>query len=87
LCFHVGGYLISGDTIFPGGPGNTRSSGDFKQIVRSLKEKIFVLPDDTHVYPGHGEPTTLKKEKDEFAVFSSRPHSPDLHGDVLWLTS
>jgi hydroxyacylglutathione hydrolase len=87
LCFLLGHYLISGDTIFPGGPGNTRSSGDFKQIVRSLTEKVFVLPDDTQVYPGHGEATVLKKEKAAFAAFSSRPHGPDLHGDVLWLTS
>jgi glyoxylase-like metal-dependent hydrolase (beta-lactamase superfamily II) len=87
LCFLVGRHLISGDTLFPGGPGKTRSSGDFVQIVRSIKDKIFTLPDDTPVYPGHGEPTVLKKEKDEFTAFSSRPHSLDLHGDVLWRTS
>jgi glyoxylase-like metal-dependent hydrolase (beta-lactamase superfamily II) len=87
LCFRLGRYLVSGDTIFPGGPGKTRSSGDFRQIVQSLKDKIFVLSDDTAVYPGHGEPTVLKKEKDEFNVFSSRPHGPDLHGDVTWLSA
>lgn len=85
LCFLLGKFLISGDTIFPGGPGNTRSSADFKEIVRSIKDKLLVLPDETTVYPGHGEPTTLAKEKAEFAKFSARPHSPDLHGDVTWL--
>jgi glyoxylase-like metal-dependent hydrolase (beta-lactamase superfamily II) len=45
------------------------------------------LPDDTRVYPGHGEPTVLKKEKEEFAAFSSRSHDPGLCGDVLWLSS
>ena len=84
LCFLVGRHLISGDTLFPGGPGKTRSSGDFAQIVRSLKDRVFSLPDDTQVYPGHGETTVLKREKDGFAAFSSRPHSQDLHGDVLW---
>ena len=84
LCFKFDKYLISGDTIFPGGPGHTRSSGDFKEIVRSIVEKILILPDSTVVYPGHGEPTLLKSEKDEFAAFSARQHSPDLHGDVLW---
>jgi len=87
LCFKVGRYLISGDTIFPGGPGRTRSPVDFKQIIKSITEKIFVLPDDTPIYPGHGDSTVLKKAKDEFAVFSSRPHNPDLCGEVLWLSS
>lgn len=87
LCFVIGGYLFSGDTLFPGGPGNTRSSGDFKEIIRSITQKVFALPDDTVVYPGHGEPTVLKKEKEEFGAFSSRPHSPDLHGDVLWASA
>ena len=87
LCFKVGRYLISGDTIFTAGPGKTRSPENFKQIVKSITEKIFVLPDDTQIYPGHGDSTVLKKEKDEFAVFSSRPYDPNLCGDVLWLSS
>ncbi|MFC1958292.1 MBL fold metallo-hydrolase [Chloroflexota bacterium] len=87
LCFKAGRYLISGDTIFPGGPGITRSPEAFKQIINSISEKIIVMPDDTPVYPGHGESTVLKKEKDEFAVFSSRPHRPDLCGEILWLSS
>lgn len=85
LCFMVGRYLISGDTIFPGGPGKTSSSDDFRQIIKSLTEKIFVLPDDIQIYPGHGDSTVLRKEKDEFAVFVSRPHARDLCGDVRWL--
>ncbi len=87
LCFKVGRYLLSGDTIFPGGPGRTRSPDALRQIIKSITERIFVLPDDTLVYPGHGDSTVLKKEKDEFAVFSSRPHNPNLCGDVLWLSS
>jgi glyoxylase-like metal-dependent hydrolase (beta-lactamase superfamily II) len=87
LCFLTGQYLISGDTIFPGGPGKTRTPADLRQIIESLTEKIFVLPDDTQVYPGHGDPTVLKKEKDEFAVFSARAHDPGLCGDVLWLSA
>ena len=87
LCFLTGRYLISGDTIFPHGPGKTGTPADLRQVIESISEKIFVLPDDTQVYPGHGDPTVLKKEKDEFAVFSSRPHDPHLCGDVLWLSS
>ncbi|MFC2163760.1 MBL fold metallo-hydrolase [Acidobacteriota bacterium] len=87
LCFYSGMYLISGDTLFPGGPGKTGSPSDLVQIITSLKEKIFVLPDEVRVYPGHGGKTILKKEKEEFKVFSSREHSPDLCGDVLWFSS
>jgi glyoxylase-like metal-dependent hydrolase (beta-lactamase superfamily II) len=87
LCFLTGQYLISGDTIFPGGPGKTRTPDDLRQIIESITEKIFVLPDDTQVYPGHGDSSVLKKEKEEFAVFSARAHDPGLCGDVLWLSA
>ena len=87
LCFRAGKYLISGDTIFPGGPGKTWAPGTFQQIIKSITERIFILPDDTRIYPGHGNATVLKKEKDEFAIFASRSHNPNLCGDVLWLSS
>jgi len=87
LCFRVGRYLISGDTIFPGGPGKTVSPADFNQIIKSIASRIFVLPDDTEIYPGHGDSTVLKKEKDEFAVFASRPYDSHMCGDVLWLST
>lgn len=87
LCFLTGSYLISGDTIFPGGPGKTWAPAAFKQIVESLTSKIFVLPDETEVYPGHGGATTLKKEKQNFEIFFSKPHDPKLCGDVVWLSS
>jgi len=87
LCFLTGKYLISGDTLFPGGPGKTGSPADLRQIIESIKGKIFCLPDDTQVYPGHGDSTILRKEKEEFALFSARPHDPHLCGDVLWLSS
>lgn len=85
LCFLTGNILLAGDTIFPGGPGKTGSPDDFRQIVESLKQKILALPDDVKIYPGHGEPTTVKKAKEEFAVFSAKSHDPNLCGDVLWL--
>ena len=87
LCFKAGKYLISGDTIFPGGPGNTRTPAAFKQIVESITHKIFILPDDTPLYPGHGKSTVLKKEKDGFAIFSTHSSNPNLCGDVLWLSA
>ena len=87
LCFRTGRHLISGDTIFPGGPGKSGSPAAFREIVKSITEKIFVLPDDTQLYPGHGGGTVLEKETAEFAMFSAHPHDPGLCGDVLWLSS
>lgn len=87
LCFLTGQYLISGDTIFPGGPGKTWSPADFNKIVESLTAKIFTLADDTEVYPGHGDGTTIKKERQEFETFSAKPRDPNLCGDVVWLSS
>jgi len=87
LCFLTGSYLISGDTIFPGGPGKTWSPDDFKKIVESLTNKIFTLADETQLYPGHGDATVLKKEKQAFEAFSAKPHEPNLCGDVVWQSS
>ncbi len=86
LCFYYDKYLISGDTIFPGGPGKTWSPASFMQIKSSLAEKIFTLPEDTLVFPGHGDGTRIGKEKEEFRTFSSKSHDPDLCGDVVWLS-
>jgi hydroxyacylglutathione hydrolase len=87
MCFRVGDHVLAGDTLFPGGPGRTLTPADFGQMVKSLTEKIFVLPDRTRIYPGHGPATTLGKEKGEFEMFASRPHDHSLCGDVVWLTS
>jgi hydroxyacylglutathione hydrolase len=84
LCFRVGKYLFAGDTLFPGGPGHTESPGDFKTILASITGKIFSLPDDTLVLPGHGEGTTVKKSKAEYRVFYATPHD-GFYGDVTWL--
>jgi hydroxyacylglutathione hydrolase len=85
LCFKIGQYAFAGDTIFPGGPGHTETPEDFQQILKSITEKIFRLPDDTVLFPGHGDSTTVKKAKEEYAAFASRQHDPDICGDVTWL--
>lgn len=87
LCFKIGKNLFAGDTIFEGGPGRTASPEAFCQIIHSLEKKIFVLPDDTRIFSGHGENTFLKKEKEEYRIFASRSHDPHLCGDVIWLQS
>ena len=58
------GAAITGDTLFPGGPGATRFPySDFDQIMDSLDREYFSLPDDTVVMPGHGLDTTIGKER------------------------
>jgi glyoxylase-like metal-dependent hydrolase (beta-lactamase superfamily II) len=66
ICFRVEGspVLFSGDTLFPGGPGNTSmAGGDFDTIIRSIEDKLYAtLPGDTIVMPGHGDDTTIATE-------------------------
>ncbi len=86
LCFRVGKYLFAGDTLFPGGPGHTETPEDFEQIRESITKKIYRLPDDTVILPGHGDGTTVKKSREEYAAFAAKPHGA-LYGDVTWLGS
>lgn len=63
-CFLIGEQLFSGDTLFPGGPGNTANPySSFPTIIESIRTRLFTLPDDTHVLPGHGKPTTIGRER------------------------
>jgi glyoxylase-like metal-dependent hydrolase (beta-lactamase superfamily II) len=57
--------LLSGDTLFPGGPGNTTfEGGDFSAIIRSIEDRIFAkVPEDTIVMPGHGDDTKIGAER------------------------
>ena len=87
VCFLMGNYLIAGDTLFPGGPGKTQSPDDFRRIIASITRRLFVLPDETKVYPGHGEATTIKEAKRQYEIFSARPQNPNLCGDVVWMSS
>ena len=84
-CFLIGKHLFSGDTLFPGGPGKTRSPEALQQVIDSITKKLLVLPDDTAVYPGHGDDTTIGKAREEYQVFASKPRDPALFGDVAWL--
>ncbi len=63
-------HLFTGDSLFPGGPGNTQQDpARFGQLMTDLEERVFAeLPDVTWVYPGHGKDTTLGTE---------RPHLPE----------
>lgn len=74
VCVLLGdAHLFTGDTLFPGGPGNTFGDADaFRRIMRSLRERLFVLPDGTWVYPGHGDDTTLGAERPHLPAWRAR---------------
>jgi glyoxylase-like metal-dependent hydrolase (beta-lactamase superfamily II) len=66
LCFYTEGILIGGDVIFRGSLGRTDlPGGNTKQLMDSITKKIYLLPNDTAIYPGHGPKTTLTREKKE----------------------
>ena len=63
-CFVTDGVVFTGDTLFEGGPGATRwEYSDFNQIIVSIRERLFTLPDDTVVNTGHGPSTTIGRER------------------------
>jgi glyoxylase-like metal-dependent hydrolase (beta-lactamase superfamily II) len=56
-------HVFTGDCLFPGGPGRTTQADDFRSLMADLEEKVFTLPDEAWVYPGHGNDTTLGDER------------------------
>ena len=69
----AGPHIFTGDSLFPGGPGRTTSPDDFTSLVNDLEERVFGrLPDETWVYPGHGDDTTLGKERPALPEWRAR---------------
>lgn len=67
MCFHfvADNLVLSGDTLFRGGIGRTDLwGGDFDAIQRSIQERLYALPEDTKVVPGHGAETVIGMERD-----------------------
>ena len=66
-------HLFTGDSLFPGGPGRTTRPEDFTSLMNDLEAKVFDrLPDETWVYPGHGDDTTLGAERPHLAEWRAR---------------
>ena len=65
--------LFTGDTLFPGGPGNTAlEGGDFATIIQSIDNKLFTFPSVTIVLPGHGLDTTIGAERPHLQTWVDR---------------
>ncbi|WP_345207860.1 MBL fold metallo-hydrolase [Fodinibacter luteus] len=76
-CLHAPalGVLLSGDTLFKGGPGATgRSYSDFPTIIDSIRTRLLGLPPETVVLTGHGDPTTIGAEAPHLQEWVARGH-------------
>jgi glyoxylase-like metal-dependent hydrolase (beta-lactamase superfamily II) len=67
-------HLFTGDSLFPGGVGNTRkNAANFKTLIDDVEHKLFDrLPDDTWFYPGHGKDSTLGAQRPHLAEWRAR---------------
>jgi glyoxylase-like metal-dependent hydrolase (beta-lactamase superfamily II) len=80
LCYDANGelagepHLFTGDSLFPGGPGNTQQDPKrFDSLMTDLETRVFAeLPDGTWVYPGHGRDTTIGTERPHLAEWRAR---------------
>ena len=66
-------HLFTGDSLFPGGVGKTTTPADFQSLIDDVEQRIFdVLPDETWVYPGHGDDTMLGVERPHLGEWRAR---------------
>jgi glyoxylase-like metal-dependent hydrolase (beta-lactamase superfamily II) len=73
ICILLDGVVLTGDTLFPGGPGATRfDHSDFDTIIGSISTKLFTLDDGTVVLPGHGASTTIGVERPQLPEWIQR---------------
>ncbi len=75
ISFKVEGtpLLFTGDTLFPGGPGNTKSAGgDFATIIDSVDNKLLTFPAETIILPGHGVDSTIGNERPHLQEWVAR---------------
>jgi len=64
ICLYGGGHLFAGDVLFAGSVGRTDlPGGDHHQLIEGIRRKLFVLPGETVVHPGHGPATTIGEER------------------------
>lgn len=64
LYYRNEGVIFTGDTLFAGSIGRTDFPGSsYRMLIKSIRERLLILPDETIVYPGHGEATTIGRER------------------------
>jgi glyoxylase-like metal-dependent hydrolase (beta-lactamase superfamily II) len=87
ISLRVGSAVLSGDTLFDGGPGKTFAAGDLETIVASITARLLPLPAETLVLPGHGASTTIADSRRGVEAYARSPHPAGFFGDVEWPSS
>jgi hydroxyacylglutathione hydrolase len=84
ISLRVGRVVITGDTLFNGGPGKTSARGDLETLIASITAKLLPLPEETVVLPGHGTTTTIAASRTGVAAYHRHPQPAGYFGDVEW---
>jgi glyoxylase-like metal-dependent hydrolase (beta-lactamase superfamily II) len=84
ISLRIGRVVITGDTLFNGGPGKTSARGDLETIIASITAKLLPLPEETVVLPGHGVITTIGESRSGVAAYNRHPQPAGFFGDVEW---
>ncbi|NLK44887.1 MAG: MBL fold metallo-hydrolase [Tissierellia bacterium] len=64
ICLVIQDNIITGDTLFAGSIGRSDLyGGDFDTLIKSIKDKLMIYPDETKIFPGHGSPSTIGRER------------------------
>ena len=84
ISLRVGSAVITGDTLFDGGPGKTSARGDLEVIIESIAARLLPLPEETVVLPGHGATTTIADSRRGHAAYGRHPKPAGFFGDVEW---
>jgi len=86
VCYHfaAAGKVFAGDTLFQGSIGRADlPGGDLQSLLRSIQTRLLSLPADTVVYPGHGDPTTIGRERagNPYLVMTAKPTGSSAAGE------
>lgn len=84
ISLRVGSAVITGDTLFAGGPGKTFAAGDLETVMASIEARLLPLPPETVVLPGHGDETTIDASRRGVAAYRRSPKPAGFFGDVEW---
>jgi glyoxylase-like metal-dependent hydrolase (beta-lactamase superfamily II) len=84
ISLRVGKAVITGDTLFNGGPGRTFAAGDLTTLIASIDDRLLPLPDRTIVLPGHGASTIIAESRAGRETYRRHPEPPGFFGDVAW---
>jgi glyoxylase-like metal-dependent hydrolase (beta-lactamase superfamily II) len=84
ISLHLGRAVITGDTLFDGGPGRTFAAGDLETLLASIDAKLLPLDEATAVLPGHGATTSIGAARAGRERYRRHPRPPLFFGDVEW---